>query len=102
DMNPLKTDYWIMDSNGSNKTQLTFFNVPGHPHFMGMPIVAADFSWGPGGDKIVAYIKTESEGLGSEGSIVMIELENQSGGTHSFFSRLLTWILLIIPHIVIN
>ncbi|MBU7046466.1 MAG: PD40 domain-containing protein, partial [Theionarchaea archaeon] len=47
DMNPLKTDYWIMDSNGSNKTQLTFFNVPGHPHFMGMPIVAADFSWGP-------------------------------------------------------
>lgn len=86
DMNPLKTDYWIMDCDGSNKTPLTFFNSPDHPHFMGMPIVAADFSWGPDGTKIVAYIKTETEGLGSEGSIVMIELKNEdTGGTNSFF-----------------
>jgi hypothetical protein len=40
---------------------------------MGTPIVAADSSWGPDGKKIIAYIKTESAGVGSEGSIIMIE-----------------------------
>ena len=73
DMEPLKNDFWIMDCDGSNKMQLTFFNTPGHPHYVGTPIVAADSSWGPDGKKIAAYIKTESAGVGSEGSIIMIE-----------------------------
>lgn len=75
DMDQLRNDFWIMDCDGSNKKQLTFFNTPGHPHYVGTPIVAADSSWGPDGKKIIAYIKTESAGVGSEGSIVMIEFE---------------------------
>jgi Tol biopolymer transport system component len=46
DTDPLKTDFWIMDADGSHKQQLTFFNMPDHPHYMGIPIVAADSCWG--------------------------------------------------------
>ena len=81
DMNPLRTEFWIMDCNGSEKQQLTFFNRRDHPHYMGKPIVAADSSWGPDGKTIIAYIKTESAGLGSEGAIVMMELE-ENHSTH--------------------
>ena len=92
DMTPLKTDYWIMDFDGSNKTQLTFFNTPGHAHYRGMPIVAADSSWSPDGNRIVAYIKTESKGLSSEGSLVMIEFENP----HVFVRGVLSLVVLML------
>ena len=76
EVNQLKTDFWIMDVDGSNKQQLTFFNTPGHSHYRGESIVAADNSWSHDGKRIIAYIKTESKGLGSGGSIIMIEFEN--------------------------
>jgi Tol biopolymer transport system component len=85
DMNPLKTDFWIMDCTGSHKQQLTFFNTPGHPHYRGVPIVAADSSWGPDGQTIIAYIKTESKGLGSDGSIILIELNQSPDVLTSFY-----------------
>lgn len=71
--NTLMADFWIMNSDGLNKHQLTFFNIPGHSHYRGFPIVAGDSSWSPDGNRIIAYIKTESAGFGSEGSIIMIE-----------------------------
>jgi len=71
----VKADFWIMDSDGSHKQQLTFFNTPGHPHYTGYPIVASDSSWSSDGKRVIAYMKTESTGVGSEGSIIMIELE---------------------------
>ncbi len=70
----LKADFWVMDRDGSNKEQLTFFNKPGHSHYTGKMIVAADSSWSPDGKRIIAYIKTESVGAGSKGSIIMIDL----------------------------
>lgn len=72
---PLRADFWIMDATGSNKQQLTFFNNPGHPHYRSDPVVASDSSWSSDGKRIIAYIKTESTGVGSEGSIIMIEFE---------------------------
>lgn len=39
--------------------------------------MAADSAWGPDGKTIIAYIKTECAGLGSEGSIVKIELKEK-------------------------
>ena len=92
DMTPLKTEFWIMDFDGSNKEQLTFFNTPGHEHYMGKPIVAADSSWSPDGKRIVAYIKTESKGLSSEGSLVMIEFENP----HVFVRAVLSLVILML------
>lgn len=99
DMDQLRNDFWIMDRDGSNKKQLTFFNTPGHPHYVGTPIVAADSSWGPDGKKIIAYIKTESAGVGSEGSIVMIEFEEDYNPfwqlTPAGFTRCTYWFMLI-------
>ena len=49
------TDYWLMNPDGSEKTRLTYFNQPGHPHYMGKKITAADSSWSPDGKRIVGY-----------------------------------------------
>jgi Tol biopolymer transport system component len=49
------TDYWLMDSDGSNKRRLTWFNEPGHPHFTGQETVVADLAWGPGDDRLAIY-----------------------------------------------
>ena len=53
----LKTEYWIMDRSGWNKTQLTYFNTPGHTHELDSEaIVAGDSSWGPDGRKFAAAL----------------------------------------------
>ena len=92
DINPLKADFWIMDCTGSHKQQVTFFNTPGHPHYRGTA-VAADSSWGPDGTSIIAYVKTESAGVGSEGCLVMIELKGYNKGrwVHDFINTGLMW-----------
>lgn len=82
-MDPLKSDFWMMNSDGSHKEQITFFNIPGHPHYMNRAIVCADSSWGPDG-RIIAYIKTESEGVGSTGGLIMIEFGNYISGFKIF------------------
>ena len=88
----VKADFWIMDSDGSHKLQLTFFNKPGHPHYTGYPIVASDSSWSSDGKRVIAYMKTESTGVGSEGSIIMIELEEPC---YSRFWHLLIGVVLV-------
>jgi Tol biopolymer transport system component len=71
----LKTDYWIMDIDGSNKQRLTFFNEPGYPEYNPQErIIAADSSWSEDGTKIVATLGV-MKGLRPKGRrIVMIEL----------------------------
>jgi Tol biopolymer transport system component len=51
-----KTDYWIMNADGSNKVRLTYFNQPGHPDYIKGGVIAADFDWSPDGTKIYAYL----------------------------------------------
>jgi Tol biopolymer transport system component len=53
----LKTEFWVMDRNGKNKRQLTYFNYPGKPHYMNQKfIVSADSSWSPDGKKLIILI----------------------------------------------
>lgn len=52
----LKTDYWIMNANGSDKRRLTYFNEPGHPEYIGGQAIASDCSWSPDGNKLVALV----------------------------------------------
>lgn len=49
------TDYWLMNSDGSNKRRLTFFNQPGHPHHVEKKAVVADLAWRPDGTAIAGY-----------------------------------------------
>jgi Tol biopolymer transport system component len=71
----LVTELWIMDADGSNKQQLTYFNEPGHPEYMnGKRCVVADSIWSPDGKKIAALVTYESH-WGLRSKIIMIEFE---------------------------
>jgi len=68
-------EYWIMNSDGSNKRRLTYFNEKGHPQYRGPNTMVADFSWRPDGKAFGAYtggkVITASEGE----RIVLVELQ---------------------------
>ena len=71
----LRTDYWIMDPDGSNKRRLTYFNEPGHPESEKDGLTAADFAWSPDGSRIAAYLITD---VRKGGKIVMIDLRGST------------------------
>jgi Tol biopolymer transport system component len=52
----LRTDYWIMNADGSEKRRLSGFNVPGAPEYAGERVVVGDFAWGPDGRTLTAYV----------------------------------------------
>lgn len=69
----LRTEYWLMDLDGSNKRRLTFFNESGAPEHNGDRVVCSDSSWSPKGDRLVF---TAARAKGTEhigGGIGMIE-----------------------------
>ncbi len=69
-----RTEYWLMNQDGSGKTQLTHFNTSGYLEYSGgTTITAADSSWGPYGSRIVGYVQNNL--LQQTGSIVMINLQ---------------------------
>ena len=51
------TDYWIMNSDGSNKRRLTYFNQKGHPEYAGKKVIVADLSWRPDGTAFEGYYR---------------------------------------------
>jgi Tol biopolymer transport system component len=51
------TDYWIMNSDGSNKQRLTYFNQKGHPESAARKVVVADLSWRPDGTAFAGYYR---------------------------------------------
>jgi hypothetical protein len=62
--NTMATEYFVMDADGSNKTQLTFFNTPGHPDsdlFGGARVICADSSWNAGGDILMTSIAVDGQ-----------------------------------------
>jgi Tol biopolymer transport system component len=74
----LRTEYWLMNADGSNKYQLTHFNTPGSPEYRGKPfITAGDSSWSPDGKRLLALL-IDADPASSEhdrGSDVMIEFD---------------------------
>lgn len=49
----LSTDLWMMNPDGSDKQQITFFNTPGNPEDTGARVILADNSWNPTNDAVV-------------------------------------------------
>ena len=72
----LKTDYWLMNPDGSNKRRLTYFNQPGHPHYMKEGVAAADGAWSPDGRRYLAYLIVD---VRRGGKMVMIDLDDDVG-----------------------
>ena len=73
EINGIGADYWLMSADGSNQERLTYFNRRGCPERTDERLTAADSSWGPDGNRLVAYISTDL--LRQTGKIVMIEIE---------------------------
>ena len=71
-----------MDSDGSNKQRLTFFNEPGHPHHdefvdISNKTIVSDNSWSPDGTELVVLLAYDNEQTGKMNSkILKIELED--------------------------
>jgi len=57
----VKTDYWMMNADGSNKHRLTYFNQPGAPEYRPSLNIASDLSWSPDGKSVVALVQLRSE-----------------------------------------
>lgn len=69
-------DYWIMDTDGSNKRRLTWFNQKGHPQYVGPRTMVADFAWRPDGTGFAAYTggKVITISTKDPSRIVLVEL----------------------------
>jgi Tol biopolymer transport system component len=60
----MQAEYFVMNADGTNKQQLTYFNTPGHPHysiFNGKRVICADSAWNAAGDKIMASIAVDGK-----------------------------------------
>ncbi len=71
-MDHLKTDYWIMRSDGSGKRRITFFNQEGFIEYMPEGAVAADLSIKGDGRHFFAFIKRSQTKM--QGVIVRLEI----------------------------
>lgn len=89
----LRTEFWMMDGDGSNKHKLTWFNdnrSQSWDQFGGG--VTADLSFGPPGatgvpDQVMAYVILDGSGLGNTGINILLDLEPSSTSLNaaSFF-----------------
>ncbi len=71
----LQTDYWMMDADGSNKTQLTYYNYSAAPSWYLGAVSTAKFNWSPDGTQIAAYFIPNGTANGQTGSINILSLE---------------------------
>ena len=53
---PHTGEYWIMNSDGSGKRRLTYFNDPAYPEYAGMPAITAVCSFNLDGTKLVGTL----------------------------------------------
>ncbi|NJN19647.1 MAG: hypothetical protein HC822_27100 [Oscillochloris sp.] len=53
------TDLWLMRPDGSAQTRLTYYNHARCAEHEWRPLTVSDNSWGPGGDRIVAFVATD-------------------------------------------
>ncbi|MHB8264103.1 MAG: TolB family protein [Acidimicrobiales bacterium] len=49
----LRTDWWLMNPNGSHKIRATYFNTPKNP---GIRVICAEGSWDPSGTALLATV----------------------------------------------
>jgi hypothetical protein len=65
----LEAEFWMMNRDGTDKRQLTWFHTPDHPHYLHKPFaVAADFDWSPDGTRIAGLVLTNMPDTRKRGS----------------------------------
>lgn len=75
----LATELWLMDSDGSNKQRLSFFNEEGHPHQRAERTIVSDSTWAADGKNLLVLLAHfDAKGKASvELVIVTLEELNQ-------------------------
>lgn len=76
-------DYWVMNYDGTDKYQLTFFNTPGNVNFQptpGQPVCTDDPSWNPTSTQLVMFpnFYAASGHTGTPGPDWIINISNVS------------------------
>ena len=66
------TDWWMMNTDGTNKKQLTFFNERKSPQWAGHAVWAGLGSFNPTGDSFVGGVQLSL--ITQEGKIMMVKL----------------------------
>lgn len=72
-----KADFWMMNADGSNKKQITFFNTEGTEDYQlvnGSRVIPAYIEWSPDGSSLLASISV-MEPRGLVDIVVLLELE---------------------------
>jgi len=54
-------EFWIMDADGGNLWQLTYFNQSGYPEFADARVIPAYVSWSPDGKKLALGVAVEQK-----------------------------------------
>ncbi len=62
----LRMEWWQMDVNGDNKTQLTHFNTVGFPEYTPGRNTAADLSWGTTGNEFIGLVQGNNPAFGKD------------------------------------
>lgn len=70
----LETDYWMMNYDGSDQVQVTYYNDAAAPNWYLGSVSSAKFSWGPGGAQIASYLIPDGTGNGQPGNIDILSL----------------------------
>ncbi len=70
----LRSELWIMDADGNNPRQLTFFNRPGAPEFNGRRAFVGDLSWGPDGSRLALILHRETRNFDVESQVFLVTL----------------------------
>lgn len=70
----LRSELWIMDADGGNPRQLTFFNTPTAPESDGRRAFIGDLSWGPDNNRFAMVLYRETRGFEVESQIVLVTL----------------------------
>jgi len=73
----VKFDYWIADSDGSNREKLTHFNTPGYSEYVPSGTAPADYSWGVDSKSIIAKSRTLPSKFDEKEQIILIQFEAQ-------------------------
>lgn len=69
--NGLRSEYWLMNPDGSGKRQLTHFNTPGSPEYEPRGCAPSDFSWSPDGTRAAGFLQINS--AAALGKIVLLQ-----------------------------
>ncbi len=70
----LKSELWLMNADGSDPKQLTFFNTAGSPEFVGRRCFVSNSSWSPDGKKLAVCLNQESRNFDINTRILILDL----------------------------